>query len=124
MMQEDQAPDYEALLAAGQENARYKRMMEEQQARAAMLREQGADPKGQMIGKHYVPPNITQQLGSAASNIMAARADRQGSSNAAGLEQSMGGQNALILKALMRNRQAAQPAMPVPSGMPAEPYDY
>lgn len=110
MMQEDEAPDYEALLAAGQENARYKRMMEEQQARATMLREQGADPKGQMVSGHYVAPSITQHLGSAASNIMAGRADRQASENGAGLEKSMGGQNAMILKALMRNRQAGQPA--------------
>ena len=125
MMQEENPADYEAMLAAGQENARYTRMMQEQKERAATLREQGAAPKGQMVSGHYVAPHATQHLGSLANNLMAGRADQQASESGAGLERSMGGQNSLVLKALMRNRQAAQPAqMPVPSGMPTEPYDY
>lgn len=106
---EEDTPDYEALLAAGEENARYKRMMEQQQAQAQMMRERGGPVQGQMVSGHYVAPHALQQLGGLANTIGAAYKDKQAQESGVGLEKSMSGQNQLILKALMRNRQAGQP---------------
>jgi len=126
-MNEPQQPDdYEALLAAGTENSRYQRMMEMQKAQAEHMRQQGAPAQGQMVSGHYVAPNITQHLGSLANSFGAAYKDKQFNESGAGLDKSMGSQNALILNALRRNQQAGQSPMPAPqapqySGPPQYP---
>ena len=115
--------DYEALLAAGQENSRYQRMMEQQQAQAKLMRERSTPVDGQMVSGHYVAPHALQQLGSVANAFGAAYTDKQAQESGLGLEKSMGAQNALILKALTRNRNTGQTPK-VPSGLPTEAYDY
>jgi len=121
-MLEEDTNDYEGLLAAGQENARYKRTMAEQQKMADYMRQGAAPAQGQMVSGHYVAPSWTQQLASLGSAVGSGMKSREAEKSGTGLDSSMGSQNALILKALMRNRSAQQPA--VFSGMPTEAYDY
>jgi hypothetical protein len=115
MEDQDNLATYEGLLAAGQENSRYQQMMEAQKAQAEMMRQRGVAPEGQMISGHYVAPHVLQQLGSLANNVGAAYKDKQAQEAATGLNKSMGDQNSLILKALLRNQQAAQPKPPTPA---------
>lgn len=112
--------DYEALLAAGQENTRYQQMMEQQKAQAEFMRGRGAPVEGQMISGHYVAPHAFQQMGALANNVGAAYKDKLVQDASADLNKSMGSQNSLILKALMRNQQAAQPK--IQATPPINPY--
>ena len=108
MQEDDNGADYEALLAAGQENARYKRMMQQQKSQADYMRANSDPGQGQMISGHYVAPHALQRLSGLTNAAGAAYTDKQAEKSGAGLDASMGSQNALILKALMRNRSASK----------------
>lgn len=71
-------------------------------------------PEGQMIGKHYVAPSITQNLAQVAQGYAAAQGQKGVDSRLAG----MNAQQRQILEDLRKRKQMAQPAMPAVSNDP------
>lgn len=118
-MNSEDAAEYEALLAAGTENARYQRMMEQQQKQAQLMRERSDPGQGQMISGHYVAPHALQRLAGLANSAGAAYMDKKAGESGAGLEGSMGKQNQMILARLLRAQQ--QPKVNPYAGMEFNP---
>lgn len=113
--------EYELILSGGTANASLKRAMELQQRQAEALR--AGAPEGQMVSGRYVAPHLMQYVGNAAKEFMSQRALQQAQKSGQGIDESQGRQNALILKALLRNRQVGmgQPQIPTQQPMPQPP---
>ena len=130
MNQQDDT-DYEALLAAGTENARYQRMMEQQKAQADYMRQLGAPAQGQMVSGHYVPPSWTQHLASLGNTVMSGLANKQAMESGNAWDTSMGKQQSIVLRQLLRDRMRGaqpgttpQPGTPIPYQAPMDnPYE-
>lgn len=114
-MTPEEIKEYEALLAAGTENARYQRMMEMQKAQAEAMRGAGGPAQGQMVSGHYVAPSWTQHLSSLANSYMSAKKSQQAEESGSAFDKSQGMQNSMVLKALLKNRMSGmQPPQTAP----------
>lgn len=110
------------LLEGGTLNAGLQRQYELQRKQAEMMR--GASPQGQMVDGRFVAPHFMQYLGEMAKNISSERLGQRAQATGGRLDASMGSQNAMILRALLRNRDMSRPRPLTPpvesgAGMPA-----
>lgn len=95
------------LLTAGTQNSALQRQYDLQRKQAEAMR--GAAPQGRMVGSHYVAPHFMQYVGEMAKNISGQKLSERAESTGGRLDTSMGSQNAMILRALMRNQQMNRP---------------
>jgi len=108
--------EFSELLGLGQENATAQRRYDEQSAKAKAMR--GVAPQGRMVGDYYVAPHPMQLIGELAKEFSGNNLRQQSENFGANLDASMGKQNALVLRALQRNRAGAVPPRSF-GGMPA-----
>lgn len=85
------------------------------QAMVDQLRAQGMQaPQGQMVGKHYVPPSLTQYASQLGQGYMAGQAQRQQEKSVTDVSQR---QRAMIEDLRRRRRAPAMMPAPVVPGM-------
>jgi hypothetical protein len=98
------------LIEGGTVNQGLQRQYELQRKQAEAMR--GMAPQGQMVDGHFVAPHFMQYAGEMAKNISGQSLGNRADATGGKLDANMGSQNAMILRALMRNRERNRPQTP------------
>lgn len=104
---------FDYLLAMGQMQPEAQDLRRRQEMINALRGQAMQAPQGQMVGKHYVPPSLTQYASQLGQGYMAGQAQGQQEQRMAGMNE----RQRKLLEDLRRRRGGGM--MPMTSGIPS-----